>query len=609
MTNSIETRTDGSIALFIDDDLQFDSRDETIYHEGLVLPALAISLKRKNTDIRVLIIGGGDGLSAREVLKSNQISHVDLVDYDPEIIDLAKNQFKQFNKASLSDARLRININDAWQFVNEAIANKKYYDLIIVDLTVASDVDSARFHSIDWYTMLNRILDDNGVIASNSVSPENTPWAYCSIFNSIAQSGLHPRPYHVSIPSFTTKGYGSDWGFFVAAKLPISAQEIDSCVMQKPNETLTNTQSLRTLFLLPEEIFSIQPQAVPALNGSAILLRYFNKEKLQVTSGKKLDALAFDTTNLKIPQADTGKEILPTEVSMALAEMINFNENTDTTNNQAIAITEIFNQIPVLQESHTPELIADFLSQPSAFLQGIDLPKLIERMLQHASQLPAMFVEELKSLACRLEESTIAIEEFASEHLSAKQLGGNLIMILSLVLVVGNLLYPDMVYAKGGHDGYGGFNNGYGGYYNNYDNTREIIKNRPVNTDTIVVPRQRTPEVEIQNFGKGTPKSLLPEGKLNGTLDSQKKASIAMLLSNKNEATELLNLLNTELKTYEDSTNEEVLYGMHNLSRAEAIRRTKLSIKQTTEKLNIFEARIASLADAQESHRQQTVDS
>jgi spermidine synthase len=609
MTNSIEDRADGSIALFIDGDLQFDSRDEAIYHEGLVLPALAVTLSRKDTNKKVLIIGGGDGLSAREVLKSNKVSQVDLVDYDPEIIDLAKNQFKQFNNASLSDARLHINISDAWQFVNEAIANRQYYDLIIVDLTVASDVDSARFHSVDWYTMLHGILDNSGVIASNSVSPENTPWAYCSIFNSIALSGLHPRPYHVTIPSFAAKGYGSDWGFFMAAKSAISAQEIDSCVIQQANQTLTNTQNLRALFLLPEEIFGIQPQAVPALNGSAILLRYFNKEKLSIVSGNTKDALEFDTTNMKIPQADTGKEILPSEVSMALAEMINFNENADTTNNPAIAITEIFNQIPILQESHTPELIADFLNQPSTFLQGIDLPRLIERMLQHASQLPARFVEELKSLACQLEESASAIEEFAGEHLSARQLGGNLIMILSLVLVVGNLLYPDMVYAKGAHDGYGGFNNGYGGYYNNYDNTREIIKKRPVNTDTIVTPRQRTPEVEIENFGKGTPKSLLPEEKLNDNLAPQKKASIAMLQSNQNEATELLDLLNTELKAYEDATGEEVLYGMHNVSQAEAIRRTKLSIKQTTEKLNTFKASIAALANAQEPHRQQTEDS
>ncbi len=183
MSGSIERRPDGSLALFIDGDLQFDSLDEHIYHEGLVLPGLLAAQKRCNGALDVLIVGGGDGLSAREVLKSDSINSVTLVDYDPEIVQMALGDFSKLNQGSMADPRLTINCTDAWEFVEEALTDGEQFDLIIVDLTVASDSDGARFHSIDWYENLNQLLSANGIMAVNGVSPHQTPLSYWSIFN------------------------------------------------------------------------------------------------------------------------------------------------------------------------------------------------------------------------------------------------------------------------------------------------------------------------------------------------------------------------------------------------------------------------------------------
>src|SRR5687767_481567 len=110
MSVVLEHRNDGSLALFIDGDLQFDSRDERIYHECLVLPAVALAQARADKPLRALIIGGGDGLAARELLKCQAVEQVDLVDYDDRVLDLAVGQLSQLNERSLQSSRLRLHV-------------------------------------------------------------------------------------------------------------------------------------------------------------------------------------------------------------------------------------------------------------------------------------------------------------------------------------------------------------------------------------------------------------------------------------------------------------------------------------------------------------------
>ncbi len=276
MEHSLVSEQDGSIALLIKGDLQFDSKDEYIYHEGLVLPGLAVAASRIKTPLKTLVIGGGDGLVARELFKSPRVESLALVDYSQEIVTLAREKFADINNASMTDSRITSHVMDAWNFVEEALNRNETYDLIVSDLTVADDIAGARFHSVEWYSRLARLLSAAGVLSVNAVSPHATPEAFWSIFNSIYAGGLNPRPYHVVIPSFVQAGFGDDWGFLLASAEAVKKEELklDQTGVSH-TKFLTEDDCMQSLFLFPEKLFDVQSTARPALDGSDILLHYF----------------------------------------------------------------------------------------------------------------------------------------------------------------------------------------------------------------------------------------------------------------------------------------------------------------------------------------------
>jgi spermidine synthase len=479
MTASLERTVGGSVALFINGDLQFDSSDERIYHEALALPALALSARRIQSPLKVLVIGGGDGLIAREMFKSSRVASLDLVDYDPEILEFARQDLSALNASSLSDARINIHVQDAWKFVDEALARAASYDVIVSDLTVAENVMEARFHSIDWYAKLARLLADKGILAVNAVSPEATPQAYWCIFNSMLKAELFARPYHISLPSFSASGFGQDWGFFIASSEAIAVDELSADLsVAAPREFLLNNDELRQLFIFPEELFQYQPKSLPACAGSDILLHYFNSSTgLAITSGLLRDASSWDITNMFVPDADTGKHILPPELCVALSKSIHStveSNNSDPAGVQ-LFLHEVLDLMPSLQREQTSALIADFLEAPARFLQAIDLPRLIALLLRRAAELPSLLVAELEHLQDRL-------SEWADDQENLLTLGHRVVTVLILAIVVGNLLYPDSAYAKGRGTGRGYGNGGWNGGSTTYYNRRVVnpVKKGPM---------------------------------------------------------------------------------------------------------------------------------
>lgn len=615
MSGSLERTQDGSLVLSINGDLQFHSADERIYHEGLVLPALAVANKRAVRGLRVLIIGGGDGLCAREVFKSGNIESVDLVDYDSEILAMARLELKALNNASLFDERIKIFNEDAWAFTAKAIESGSEYDLIISDLTVPENVDGARFHSVEWYSKLTALLSYDGVLAVNSVSPDATPLAYWSVFNGLAKVGLHTRAYHVSIPSFCERGYGQDWGFLIASKCPIEESELIASELAEPRYALPDIQSVRNLFMLPAELFMLQPQALPAHDGSDVLLQYFNKGRTIEFRGVKRSSFAFDTSNLKIPKADTGKSVLPLEVSEALAKLLSLREpcGETTTADPDAVLEDILKMMPSLQKSQTPELVADFLREPSAFLQGVDLQALIASVSKRASSLPPNFAQELNALTTKLSDWT-------GDHVSLMQLGRNVVTLLTLVIVMGNLLYPDMVYAKG-EGGHGGDHaarhadgdrgnrgrkgeRGRGGYgWNNggvdYVGPNTIIEKRPEKV-ILTQPKNGPAGPEIRNYGAGGKGKGAGGGKSNRApsvnLDKLSQATQNMFIAEREETVSYRALLSEELTQYVAHDDAMVSFGMRTVSREEAIRLTKALIAKTDAKLSTLEQQIERLS-------------
>ncbi len=445
MAGSIERNPDGSVALFIRDDLQFDSTDERVYHESLTLPALALTEKRQQGELRTLIIGGGDGLVARELLKSSRVTSVDLVDYDPEIVAFAKTDFAEINQGSLFDSRVTLHIMDAWDFVESAVKNNAHYDLIVSDLTVPADAQSTQFHSVEWYSKLAQLLSEQGSLAVNAVSPQATPEAFWSVFNSMVKGQLQAYPYHVTLPSFKAQGYGDDWGFFLASKQSLRYRELDDLQLAEPRYYLQNCAEIIRLFEFPQELFAYQETSLPALVGSTILLHYFlNTKGLTATSGEIRNSLALEPWALAIPEADDGKSILPPELSAVLAKSISsgVQEQGNDEKTAQMFLYGVLDLMPSLNREHTQEIIEDFLSEPESFLQALDLPGLVTRLLQRASELPARLVEELELLQDKL-------RDWAGDSMSLLNLTERVVTIIILVIVVGNLLYPDAVYGKG----------------------------------------------------------------------------------------------------------------------------------------------------------------
>ena len=165
-------------ALMLDGCWMTSDRDEKYYHECLVHPALS-NLSKINT---VLIIGGGDGGTLRECLKYKDITAIDLVEIDEEVINLSKHFLKKIGGNSWFDKRLKINICDGCKWVKNIKNN--YYDAILIDCSDPSDFANGLF-STNFYKECKRILKEKGILATQSESPESFKKIHIEIIQSL----------------------------------------------------------------------------------------------------------------------------------------------------------------------------------------------------------------------------------------------------------------------------------------------------------------------------------------------------------------------------------------------------------------------------------------
>ncbi|GLH62556.1 spermidine synthase [Parageobacillus sp. G301] len=254
------------LRMYLDEQLQFSSLDERIYHEALVHPAFTFASNHE----RVLILGGGDGLALREVLKYDDVKHVDLVDLDPLVLDAAKNfrSLAALNQYSLYDSRVTVHPQDAVDFL---ASNRSPYHIIIVDFPDPTDQTISDLYTTEFYSLLKRSLADDGVFVCQSNSPEDTPIVFWSIGKTIESAGFETLSYHTIIPSF------GDWGFHIGAKKPISW---GNKRVQVPCRTLP--ANLKKLFHFPHKILSKKTLAIVNSKRNSILHKIFKKENLYV---------------------------------------------------------------------------------------------------------------------------------------------------------------------------------------------------------------------------------------------------------------------------------------------------------------------------------------
>ncbi|MEV0292272.1 polyamine aminopropyltransferase [Nocardia sp. NPDC050710] len=205
LTESISPFGTPDIRLFLNGDLQFSSVDEYRYHEALVHPALAGARRT------VLVLGGGDGLALREILRYPDVERVTLVELDPEMIRLARTEPRllALNRHAFDDPRVRVINADAFAWLR---TDTGVFDAVLVDLPDPDQTSIAKLYTKEFYAMAGRVLAPGGTMVIQSGSPFFAPRSFWCIETTVRAAELRTLPYHVDVPSF------GDWGFVLATR-------------------------------------------------------------------------------------------------------------------------------------------------------------------------------------------------------------------------------------------------------------------------------------------------------------------------------------------------------------------------------------------------------
>lgn len=273
----VVTKGRGSFQLFLNGNLQFSSADEYRYHEALVHPAaMAATASLGRPPKRVLVLGGGDGLAARELLRYPSVEEILLVDLDKVMTDLAASLslLKEQNGGSLRSPKLRVINDDAMHWLDEVQKKPlpQRFDLAIVDFPDPSSFAVGKLYTTHLYRRLRAVLDDHGAIAVQSTSPLFARRSYWCIMQTLAAAGFRVHPYHAFIPSF------GEWGFALAQpdlRGSMQTENRPPVLADKLPEGLryVGSSSLAALFVLSPDMGPL-PVATNRLNNQALVSYY-----------------------------------------------------------------------------------------------------------------------------------------------------------------------------------------------------------------------------------------------------------------------------------------------------------------------------------------------
>ena len=205
------TRWRNDVRLYLNQNLQFSSLDEYRYHEALVHPALATLPQAR----QVLVLGGGDGLAVREILKYPQIESVTLVDLDPAMTRLFSQAplLRQLNGEALNSPRVHIHNADAARWLEECDApggesqphrhaDPCLFDFIVIDFPDPSSYALGKLYSTAFYRLLSKRLAERGLMVVQATSPYYARRSFWTVVATLEAVGLQTAPYHALVPSF-----------------------------------------------------------------------------------------------------------------------------------------------------------------------------------------------------------------------------------------------------------------------------------------------------------------------------------------------------------------------------------------------------------------------
>jgi spermidine synthase len=195
--------------LYLNGNLQFAQSDEYRYHEALVHPVMAAH----GAPRRVAVLGGGDGMAVREVLKYPSVQSVTLVELDPAMTGLFRDNdmLGRLNAHALADARVRIVNTDAFQWLQQ---EGEVFDVVIVDFPDPTNFAIGKLFTNSFYALLDKRLAASGYAVVQTTSPLIARQSYWTVVQTIESVGLRATPYHAHVPSF------GEWGFVIASHRP-----------------------------------------------------------------------------------------------------------------------------------------------------------------------------------------------------------------------------------------------------------------------------------------------------------------------------------------------------------------------------------------------------
>jgi spermidine synthase len=208
----VVTSGPAGVRLFLNGNLQFHSRDEYRYHEALVHPAMAAH----GAPRKVLVLGGGDGMAVREVLRHATVQQVTLVELDPHMTRLFGTQplLTALNGRALADPRVKVVNADAFGWLQQ---HDEVFDVIVVDFPDPTNFSLGKLYTTSFYHLLDGHLAADGFAVVQTTSPLIARRSFWTVATTLEAVGLATTPYHAHVPSF------GEWGFIIASRRPFRA--------------------------------------------------------------------------------------------------------------------------------------------------------------------------------------------------------------------------------------------------------------------------------------------------------------------------------------------------------------------------------------------------
>jgi spermidine synthase len=199
--------------LFLNGDIQFSSLDEYRYHEVLVHPVMSIPRSHEN----ILVLGGGDGFVARELLKYEDVERITVVDLDPAVTELARTYpvLQRLNGDSMSDPRVTVVNADAYRYVQDS---NELFNVIIIDLPDPNNESLSKLYSDTFYRLVMQRLTPDGAFVTQATSPYFARRSFWTIAHTAEAAGFHTLALHTYVPTF------GEWGYVIGT--PLQAPEL-----------------------------------------------------------------------------------------------------------------------------------------------------------------------------------------------------------------------------------------------------------------------------------------------------------------------------------------------------------------------------------------------